>query len=245
MKNIENKGGDGTVPTWSPLLTAFKWIYEKQKNTEYTQSINLVEYCSRLAADKTLDLPNFIPLSCRCLEGNVYKSDLKSCSHQSMLADTNLHEYIFGEISKDNKDINAIKLIVETYNDKKDYLKECNNQLYRFVNADGKIKCSDDIEITEEEYANSFCSKQSYVAMKGRKCCSIHVYGHTDEKKEFNGYYCDNVDPGKIDDYEKGIKDMRLFTDNEYIDKVYVDCLSYYLKEISKKVLLLISLLLF
>ena len=26
-----NKGGDGTVPTWSPLLTAFKWIYEKKK----------------------------------------------------------------------------------------------------------------------------------------------------------------------------------------------------------------------
>ena len=26
------KGGDGTVPTWSSLLTAFKWIYDKEKN---------------------------------------------------------------------------------------------------------------------------------------------------------------------------------------------------------------------
>lgn len=27
-----NKGGDGTVPSWSPVLTGLKWIYEKEKN---------------------------------------------------------------------------------------------------------------------------------------------------------------------------------------------------------------------
>lgn len=35
--SLEDKGGDGTVPTWSSLLIALKWIYEKKKkfNSKY------------------------------------------------------------------------------------------------------------------------------------------------------------------------------------------------------------------
>ena len=94
------KGGDGTVPTWSTLLTAFKWIYEKETKN-LTQNIRLIQYCSRLA-NSDLNIKNFRAISCKCLDSNnEYGNDLDQCGHQNMLFDDKLYEYIYDEINLD------------------------------------------------------------------------------------------------------------------------------------------------
>ena len=101
-KDTVFRGGDGTVPSWSSLLTGLKWIYEQQKNIVGNNNvIRLVEYCSRLA-DTDINLPNFKAISCRCIENNVYKDNLDDCSHQFMLGDkAHLFNYISEELMKD------------------------------------------------------------------------------------------------------------------------------------------------
>ena len=73
---ILEKGGDGTVPTWSSLLTGLKWIYDKKKQN-LSQNIRLIEFCSRLGktgqykydANKN---QNFAALEYSCLNINKF-----------------------------------------------------------------------------------------------------------------------------------------------------------------------------
>ena len=243
QKANSTKGGDGTVPTWSSLLTGLKWIYDKKKNN-LNQNIRLVEYCSRLA-NSDINLKYFKPISCKCLEGNAYKDDLDSCSHQFMLLDEILFNYIEDEIVKDEKNIASIKTALDTYSksDKK-HLSKCNLQLFNFINKDGKIPCSDDIEITKEEFdKGKFCKNKGYAKMPGRECCSVHISGKTYEKQKFDVYYCDNIkiDSKEIDRYIEEVKVQRNFFYDEEVE-VNVDCYSCNL--LSRKILLLLYLIL-
>ncbi len=242
-KGISNKGGDGTVPTWSSLLTALKWIYDKQTKN-LNQKIRLIEYCSRLA-NTDINLPNFKPISCQCIEGstNVYKEDLNRCSHQFMLSDTYLFDYILDEIVKDEKIISNRKKAIENYSTSRKYLEECNTQLYYYINKNpDSQQCSSEIEITQDNFAtsNNYCETKNYITMEGRKCCSVHIKGYSEEKKEFNLYYCDNIQ--NDDDYKnyyiKDLKEIRQFFYNEIID-VEIKCFSNYLI-IGKYLLLLL-----
>ncbi len=160
--STSKKGGDGTVPTWSSLLTAFKWIYEKKKERT-TQNIRLIEYCSRLA-NTDINLPYFKPISCQCIDkSNLYTNDLESCSHQFMLSDKNLFDYILGEVVKDDKIIANRKNAIEKYDysSSKKYLTECNSQLYNIMNNEEKQLCSNDIEITKSNFeeGDNYCGK--------------------------------------------------------------------------------------
>jgi len=136
------KGGDGTVPTWSSLLTGLKWIYEKKKRN-LSQKYKLVEYCSRLSkSGKYKFNPNaeqdFIALGCSCLKSsNVYKDSIDDCQHAEMINDIKLIEYIISVVDdpkvnnnlNDQNKINALKNYKLNY----DYLKQCNDALYYYL----------------------------------------------------------------------------------------------------------------
>lgn len=241
----EEKGGDGTVPTWSSLMTGLKWIYEKEKNN-LSQNIRLVEYCSRLSGS-SLNLKNFKPISCQCIEGNTYKGstkkDLDSCSHQKMLTDTYLFDYITDEITKDEKNIYNRKIAIEKYSLKKDYKKECNSQLYTYMNKNNPCK---EITISAEDYnSGNFCGRQGYTTAEGYSCCSIHISGKNNEdSSELNNYYCRLIKKDK--DYKKfyegELKAFRKFENDQTIENVEYDCISSYL--ILFKLLLLLLLFL-
>ena len=135
------KGGDGTVPNWSSLLTGFKWIHEKKKNN-YSQNITLVEYCSILgkngkyAFDKEKGINrNFVALDCECLSRkNVYDSG-KKCEHAPMINDDNLIDYIKYEIyGKNEKNMwnESKKKALDNYVDKS-YVNECNDDLFNIA----------------------------------------------------------------------------------------------------------------
>ena len=143
--SINEKGGDDTVPTWSSLLTGFKWIYDKKKNN-LTQGIKLIEYCSRLAqyGDYKYDHnkeQNFGAINCSCLDTskNVYKDNIKECNHASMLRDDNLFEYIYSVVNNPKNNINdnfeSKKEAVNRYNQNFDYLGVCNNDIYNFLDT--------------------------------------------------------------------------------------------------------------
>jgi hypothetical protein len=142
-KKIYVKGGDGTVPTWSSLLTGLKWVYDIKKK-KLPQKIKLVEYCSRLAksgqykydSNKT---QNFAAIGCQCLDdSNVYKNDYEDCGHASMLQDENLILYIFSVV-EDQNEINNIsdikKQAAKNYDPSFNYMEECSNDIFNILNT--------------------------------------------------------------------------------------------------------------
>ena len=243
------KGGDGTVPTWSSLLTGLKWIYDVKKQN-LGQKINLIEYCSRLASSDP-KLPNFKPISCQCIENNVYTDNLSKCAHQKMLTDDNLLNYILDEsitIEESEAIIKSKKNAIEKYSSSKDYLGLCNLKLVNLMDNNEKIKCSPSITISKAEFdSGQFCSKQGFSKMSGRECCSIYIHGYSDDMKEFDTYFCDNVQ-NDDESKEKYINDMKLskrFFEKEEIMLVGIDCIgSNLIFPIIKKVLLLLLSLL-
>ena len=135
--NEFNKGGDGTVPVWSSLLTGFKWIYEKQVEN-LKPKYKLIEYCSRLAqsgkyAFDPYKEQNFIALGCSCLnKKNLYKDDMDDCSHASLINDDIFVNYLISVVD-DPKEINIItsdkKEAAQRYNSNKNYETLCNSDL--------------------------------------------------------------------------------------------------------------------
>ena len=134
------KGGDGTVPTWSSLLTGLKWIYDKKKKN-LTQKIKLIEYCSRLAKSGQYKYnqnqnQNFAAINCKCLNElkNEKKEKINACSHAEMLSDKYLFQYIYSVVNnhKENiyDNIESKKEVVKNYNSKIDYEQICNNDIY-------------------------------------------------------------------------------------------------------------------
>lgn len=131
------KGGDGTVPVWSSLLTGFKWLYEKQaKNLQ--PKYKLVEYCSRLAKSGKYTFDpnkeqNFIALGCSCLDSNnEYKDKTSSCEHASLISDDTFVEYLMSVVDDpkvQNTATSAKKVAAKNYNPDKDYGIICNNEL--------------------------------------------------------------------------------------------------------------------
>ena len=139
---IFNKGGDGTVPTWSSLLTGLKWIYDKKKQ-KLPQKIKLVEYCSRLANSGQYKYDpnkeqNFAAIGCRCLfpNSNSYSLNLEKCSHAEMLSDDNLFDYLFSVVC-DPKEENIITELKKqasiNYEPDFDYTKECDNSIFEIL----------------------------------------------------------------------------------------------------------------
>ena len=232
-KDTVFRGGDGTVPSWSSLLTGLKWIYEsKVSNKEEGDNkpnIRLVEYCSRLA-DSKLSLPNFKAISCRCIENNVYNNNLEDCSHQFMLGDKdNLFEYIAEELSKDIENIENKKKAIEFYpliRDNKNYLKLCNLNLYKLSNKEVSKKCVDEMAITEYDYKRKHCALEGYTAMPNKECCSVHIQGMNENLEKFDNYYCANIKNSEegIEAYKTETKIRKEFFDELEIS-VEVDCL--------------------
>ena len=137
---IYKKGGDGTVPTWSSLLTGLKWIYDKKKQN-LPQKIRLIEYCSRLAKSKykydATKNQNFAALDCSCLNSNnKYKKSIGSCTHAAMLSDDSLIDYV-ATIVNDPKEYAMVtaskKTAVSKYISFINYESICNNALYRIL----------------------------------------------------------------------------------------------------------------
>ena len=140
------KSGDGTVPSWSSLLTGMKWIFEK-KNKGLKQKIKLVEYCSRLSnsgkykfdAEKDQD---FIALGCSCLNSNnVYKGLYSGCTHANMINDNSkgsLIEYVISVVD-DPKELiaanDAKKKAVKKYDSNINYENECNEDLFKILDT--------------------------------------------------------------------------------------------------------------
>ena len=133
------KGGDGTVPTWSSLLTGLKWIYER-KTRNLSQKYKLVEYCSRLSESGKYKFnpqieQDFIALGCSCLKkSNEYKDSIDDCQHAEMINDDKLIDYILSVVDdpKVNNDLyNQDKIsALKSYNKEIDYEYTCNYDLY-------------------------------------------------------------------------------------------------------------------
>ena len=135
------KGGDGTVPVWSSLLTGFKWLYDK-KTGNLKPKYKLVEYCSRLAksgkykfdANKEQD---FIALGCECLDkNNDYKDSNSACSHAALINDDIFIDYLISVVD-DPKVQNTVtsskKDAALKYNPDKDYDSVCSADLKRIL----------------------------------------------------------------------------------------------------------------
>lgn len=137
--DVLRKGGDGTVPNWSSLLTGLKWIYDKQKN-DLPQKIRLIEFCSRLSYDSSFKYdPNknqdFAAISCDCLDSNnSYSSD--ECNHSSMPGDSKLIEYIITILKESKEDSNIdedrIKA-VKNFDSNISYQNKCDQDLLRLL----------------------------------------------------------------------------------------------------------------
>ena len=138
QKGIEyDKGGDETVPTWSSLLTGFKWLYDK-KNNNLKYKYKLVEYCSRLAesskykfdANKEQD---FIALGCSCLgKDNQYSNSYGDCTHAALINDEKFIDYLISVVDDpkvENIVTDAKKLAAKNYDTNKDYESLCNADL--------------------------------------------------------------------------------------------------------------------
>ena len=141
---IYEKGGDGTVPTWSSLLAGLKWVNDKKKK-KLSQKFKLIEYCSRLANTEKYGYEpnkdqNFAAISCKCIDNsNVYKKGdkIKKCSHAEMLSDDNLIEYLIKTTNdpNNNDEITESKAnAIKNYNSKFNYTEQCNNDIYYILN---------------------------------------------------------------------------------------------------------------
>ena len=135
---IYKKGGDGTVPSWSSLLTGFKWIYDK-KEKNLKQKYKLVEYCSKLSQYGQYQFnpkieQNFIALGCSCLKSdNTYKESIDDCTHAAMINDATVVDYIMSVVDDPkvgNNLTNEKILAVKNYNRDRDYENICNKELY-------------------------------------------------------------------------------------------------------------------
>ena len=131
------RGGDDTVPAWSPLLTGLKWIYEMKKDTTYKNKVRLIQYCSRIASSGQYKYdPNkeqtFAALGCSCIKNNVYESKLDDCFHVEMLGDSVLIDYV-NSIIDDPKEkaeySSPKKAAISSYNSSINYETVCNKEL--------------------------------------------------------------------------------------------------------------------
>ena len=131
------RGGDDTVPAWSPLLTGLKWIYEMKKDTTYKNKVRLIQYCSRIASSGQYKYdPNkeqtFAALGCSCIKNNVYESKLDDCFHVEMLGDSVLIDYV-NSIIDDPKETaeysSSKKAAISSYNSSINYETVCNKEL--------------------------------------------------------------------------------------------------------------------
>ena len=256
-KDTVNKGGDGTVPSWSSLLTGLKWIYESQltsnKYRNKNVNIRLVEYCSRLA-DTSLNLPNFKAISCRCIENNVYKNDLDDCSHQFMLGDkAHLFEYISEELGNDDENVTNKKNAIEFYptvRENDDYLNLCNLKLYKLSNKEVSKKCVDGMTITERDFKRNHCYLEGYASLPHKDCCNVHVKGTDVDYEQFDSYYCYNIKNNE-ESKNEFIADTKAKTEfyDELSVTVYVECPPNYsnpfLKISFKELVLLLFLILY
>ena len=141
-----DRGGDGTVPSWSPIITGLKWIYDIKKYN-YNNKIRLVEFCSRLgknseyAFDPNID-QNFVALSCDCIDNNNLYQNENSCDHGTMIADSHFFNYIFNVIEDPREeDVITNDRIMAIYNaytfdTKKDYESICNAELLNLLDSD-------------------------------------------------------------------------------------------------------------
>ena len=233
---VVNKGGDGTVPSWSPIFTGLKWIYEKETKN-LNQTIRLVQYCSRLGKSG-IKLDNFKALPCRCIdtEKNVYKDNLEDCAHQGMLNDENLFDYIKDEIYEYNEEKkqlyeNDTVKAVNDYNSRTtdyNYVGECNHKLALLISPNEKQPCSN-IKITAEQYNNKYCSNQGYdVLGKDYECCSVHINGITDLSENFDTYECIHLKADKkYLEYFREIYKTEIKYNNKYsITKIDFNCKS-------------------
>ena len=136
--NVLYRGGDNTVPSWSPLLTGLKWIYEMKKDSSYKNKVRLIEYCSRLAKsgqykyDATKQ-QTFAALGCSCInKNNEYESSNSACTHASMINDQDLVDYI-NSIIDDPKESATVtstkKAAVNSYNKDINYDTVCSKDL--------------------------------------------------------------------------------------------------------------------
>ena len=136
--NVLYRGGDNTVPAWSPLLTGLKWIYEMKKDSSYKNKVRLIEYCSRLAKsgqykyDATKQ-QTFAALGCSCInKNNEYESSNSACTHASMINDQYLIDYV-NSIIDDPKETTTVtstkKAAVNSYNKDINYDAVCSKDL--------------------------------------------------------------------------------------------------------------------
>ena len=136
--NVLYRGGDNTVPAWSPLLTGLKWIYEMKNDSQYKNKVRLIEYCSRLAAngqykyDATKD-QKFAALGCECInKSNFYDAKTSSCTHAAMVNDDNIINYVISIIDDPKESIVVTddkKTSVINYKSSYNYENECNLDL--------------------------------------------------------------------------------------------------------------------
>lgn len=142
--NIElSKGGDGTVPNWSPIITGLKWIYDVKKQN-LRNKIRLVEFCSRLGKDSEYAFDpnkdqNFAALSCQCINNNNLYENGSNCSHGLMISDPHFFNYIDSNINdpREREYITQDRInAVYYFDNKKDYEKECNEELIKLFESD-------------------------------------------------------------------------------------------------------------
>ena len=133
---IQYKGGDGAVPSWAPLISGLKWIYDTKKYNLDTK-IKLVEFCSRLsknskyAYDPLNPDQKFAAISCNCLdENNTYSNT--NCYHAVMIGDSIFFNYIDSIINdpKFKNELTDEKIkAYNRYNISTDYEQQCNSEL--------------------------------------------------------------------------------------------------------------------
>ena len=225
------KGGDGTVPTYSSLLTGLKWIYDKQKEN-LPQEIKLVEYCSRLSKEGKYAFNDkidqkFVALNCKCLKNkDEYKDkkDLDDCSHQNMLMDKNLIDYIIYSVSKENNTSNQdLLLAIQNYSNTFDYEGYCNFKLKFFAqNYDEFETCQNELLITEKDFNQKFCSQ--FLTDKKKSCCSVHVAGKNGKNEKIEYYFCNRIEEKSIDKWKNKLIDKKKFYEDEFLENVEVLC---------------------
>ena len=137
------KGGDGTVPNWSSLLTGLKWVYEMKKNN-LPQKIRLIEFCSRLAKDSTYSYDatkdqKFAAISCSCIDSDNSYNSSSDCKHSMMIGDEKMMEYILSVLDDPREEniptedrIKAVK----NFDNNISYQNKCDEGLLNILNSE-------------------------------------------------------------------------------------------------------------
>ena len=134
---VLTRGGDNTVPSWSTLLTGFKWIYDMKNNTNYKNKVRLIEYCSRISSngqykfDPTKE-QKFIALGCSCIKNNTYDDNIDECSHSQMINDHVLIDYIISivdNLNESTKVTSTKNKAVKSFKPGVDYESICNKDI--------------------------------------------------------------------------------------------------------------------